>query len=184
MKDAEGTVVDLIEGRPRTDSFARSYQDPFMLHEMLEQAAQAFAEADPPRAHGYLASTDPGLRRLSDLYGEVLDDCRYDLLIVPREVYRPLAHFYGLEELPLTGADGAFREDLLAEASRRIEENEAGAVFYHAAGDDLEAVQRFAARMKVPSFPLDPMDSRPSAGEYAAVALANLRSLRMGLACR
>jgi len=184
VRAAEGDVVKVSDCGPGCVYWGRGYQDPWVLHEMLEKVAVAFGEVDPSRAWEYESSTDPGLRLLSEKYGEALAACRYELLIVPREAYRPLASWLGLEQLALIGPDGELRHERLEEARRRLAGGEAGAVFYDPSGFHREEIERFGAGAGVSALPLDPMDSRPAAGDYLTVARANLESLLLGLDCR
>jgi zinc transport system substrate-binding protein len=186
VQEAEGLVVDvsrlLADERLRTDP--HFWLDPALLGAVTLGTVQALRRVTHI-AEDVVQAVRQDLDGLHLRFQRFLNDCRYQAIIVPHEAFGYLADRYGFRQFGLAGVtpEGEPTADRLSEARRLIEDGEAGAVFFEAAGESQQAVDTLAADAGVPALPLSTLESEPPSGDYISVMEDNLESLRQGLAC-
>jgi zinc transport system substrate-binding protein len=186
VQEAEGLVVDasrlLADERLRTDP--HFWLDTALLGAVTLGTVQALRRVTHI-AEDVVQAARQDLDGLHFRFQRVLNDCRYQAIVVPHEAFGYLADRYGFRQFGLAGVtpEGEPTADRMAEARRLIEDGEAGAVFFEPSGESQRAVETLAADAGVPALPLSTLESEPPSGDYISVMEDNLESLRQGLAC-
>jgi zinc transport system substrate-binding protein len=142
IEDAGGVVI--AANSPRSGAVR---QDPHLwlwpqlfLSRVVTPVWRGFQDMVSPGEEGYYQRYRQAVRALQELenrYRRTLVDCRYDVLIVPHEAFGYLIVRYPFRQFGLAGVtpEGEPTADRMAGARRLIEDGEAGAVFFEAAGE-------------------------------------------------
>jgi len=190
VEEAGGMVIDLSVALDKRQEAPdpHAWLEPFSFDMLLSKIGEALCSLEDPCSPEEAArqeSFSTELFQLHEDYTQGLTGCRYRTMIVSHEAFGYL-EIHGLQQFGLAGLtpEAEPSVDRLTEARRLIEDDQAGALFYEARGEDPEADRTLAEDLGVPAFPLDTLESAPPEGDYISVIGDNLDSLREGLQCR
>jgi len=162
--------------------------DPLRMLGIVEVVAGRLAALDQGRAAAYktkAASLTRDLEALDADFRAVLGHCQGRELVTSHEAFGYLAESYGLVQVGIAGIDSAAEPSpqRLAEVARFVDEHDVATVFFERLLSPRIA-QTIAEETGAATAVLDPLESRPQAGDYTAAMRLNLVALEEGLGCR
>lgn len=178
-KDAQGTVVDLLEGLPLRGNDPHVWLDPILYAQMVERI-ETVLDA-PNRAETMVAD----LRRLDRAYRTGLVDCARREIVTSHDAFGYLASRYGLRQVSITGVEPEAEPSAhdLEDVIEVVRRTKATTVFFETLVSPRLAktvAREVGARTAV----LDPVEGLSGSGNYFTVMRENLSALRGALGCR
>jgi zinc transport system substrate-binding protein len=205
VEEADGTVVDLLEGMRLVAGEAHEEEEGHAAEE--EEHAEEESERDPhvwldpvrfaslaERVGDALGEPAEGLtttlEELDREFEQGLEDCRRRQVVTSHAAFGYLTRRYGLEQVPITGlspeAEPTPRE--LEEVVEHVRETKATTIYFETLVSPRLA-ETVARETGAKTDVLDPLeglseDDLDGGADYLSVMRENVASLRRGLECR
>ena len=161
--------------------------DPTRLADVADSVARRLGQIAPADAGAFARSAAALRHDLLDLDGELragLESCRSRSLVTGHEAFGYLARRYGLQQLGVTGLDPEAEPDAadLAAVAEFVRREKVLTVYTETLASP-DVARALAAETGVRTAVLDPVESRPDAGDYLTALRADLVTLRQGQGC-
>jgi zinc transport system substrate-binding protein len=198
LGDAEGTVIDVLDGlptewAPETDVVdPHVWLDPELYSGIVDTVERALASAEPQGADGFALNAtafEDDLARLDAEFADGLATCERRVIVTAHEAFGYLARAYGLSQEAITGLSPEAEPDArrLAQLKVFVEQRGITTIFTEAQVSP-EVAETLASEAGVTTAVLNPLESlteaQTDAGEdYGSVMRENLEALRGALGC-
>ena len=178
-------------GAPHADTTSSNdphfWLDPTRLADVADAVAHRLGQIAPADAAAFARSAGALRHDLLGLDGELragLESCRSRSLVTGHEAFGYLARRYGLQQLGVTGLDPEAEPDAadLAAVAEFVRREKVLTVYTETLASP-DVARALAAETGVRTAVLDPVESRPEAGDYLTALRADLVTLRQGQGC-
>ena len=190
--------LDLIAGDSSSHDHAHSHEgdealDPHVWLDPTNVAAMAKAlsirlgELDPACSKTYADNAQALAEEMSALDGELssgLLNCKVKTMVVSHEAFGYLANRYGFEQVGISGLtpESEPSPSRLAEVAEISKSDGVTTVYYENLVSPVVA-ETLAAELGISAVMLDPLESKPQAGDFVSQMQANLAALKKGQDC-
>jgi len=162
--------------------------DPVRMRSAAQAIETALAQADPDHAADYeanLAALTETLDGLDNDYSTGLAQCERSTFVTSHAAFGYLAERYGLTQASISGVDPESEPSPaeLAAVKKIVQETGTTTIFT----EDLvspKTAEALAAETGATTAVLNPIESAPESGDYAAAMSTNLQELRTALSCK
>jgi zinc transport system substrate-binding protein len=154
---------------------------------IAQDVGSKLAELDPANAGVYEDNTSELLSDLESLDADFqagLADCDRREIIVSHAAFGYLTEEYGLEQVGIAGIDPEAEPTprRLAEVARFARDNDVSTVFFEELVSP-DVAETLASEVGIETEVLNPLESRPAAGDYLSEMRQNLSKLEQALDC-
>jgi zinc transport system substrate-binding protein len=161
--------------------------DPSRLAAVATKLGDRLAAADPAHAKAYQDRAAATVTALTALDGELkkgLTSCDGHALVTSHAAFGYLASRYGLEQVGISGLDPDSEPSpaRLAEVAKVAKQEKVTTIFTEALVSP-KVAEVLASEVGAKTAVLDPLESKPAAGDYLSAMRGNLSILRTALGC-
>ncbi|MCG5211992.1 metal ABC transporter substrate-binding protein [Streptosporangium sp. KLBMP 9127] len=161
--------------------------DPSRFATVATKLGERLAAADPAHAKAYrdrAAATAAELTALDAELKKGLRDCTGRALVTSHAAFGYLAGRYGLEQVGISGInpDGEPSPARLAEVAKVARQEKVTTIFTETLVSP-KVAEVLASEVGAKTAVLNPLESKPSAGDYVSAMRQNLSTLRTALGC-
>jgi zinc transport system substrate-binding protein len=184
--DAPVDVLAEITGVEAGDPHV--WLDPVLMAEVADLVSARLTDLNPRGAGTYernARSLKADLLDLDKAYHRGLDECRLRAFVTSHDAFGYLARRYDLQQVGIAGIDPEAEPtpQSVLEAARFAESNGVTTIFYESLVSP-QVAETVASEVGVSTDVLDPLESRPRAGDYLSAMRTNLGALEDALGCR